>query len=277
MQMRLGTCVVVASVLTLLAKPAAAQSTTEDGIRAMLRGDYQVAARLLRPLADDTTQPDPIAQFFLAVLYETGKGVKADMSRACTLFSRSASRDHPFSEQAAAIARNMLDLLGNGASLMCVANESWRGGPPQSIVLGPDHRIVFTDTSVTVTYGEQETRTFWEQPAKAFILPIQYTPVTVTQPIAGQRHFLQFFQWMPDESANPSSWTLTWALSEVVGDQWLLVTYETSLAVVSGSARPDSRNLKDLVRLGTNAKGEAEFTITGGSRRTEVIPVQRTQ
>jgi hypothetical protein len=34
--------------LTLLATSAAAQSPTEDGIRATLSGDYQGAARILR-------------------------------------------------------------------------------------------------------------------------------------------------------------------------------------------------------------------------------------
>jgi hypothetical protein len=276
--MRLGTCVALAAVLAVAATPATAQSTTEDGVRAVLRGDYKAAVRILRPLADDFERPDPVAQFFLAVLYETGHGVKADMSRACGLFSRSASHGHPFSEQAAVVARNMRDQLGDAVSLMCVANETWQGGPPQSIALGPDHQIVFTDTSVTVTYGEQETRTFWKQPAEAFILPIRYTPIAVTRPVVGQRHFLQFFQWMPDESAKPSSWTLTWALSEVVGDQWLLITYEKSLAVVAGSARPELLNIKDLVRLRTTAKGEAEFTIGDGlSARTEIIPWQGKQ
>ena len=46
----------LACVLTLLAAPAAAQSSTEDGIRAVLRGEYQAAVRILRPLADDAAR-----------------------------------------------------------------------------------------------------------------------------------------------------------------------------------------------------------------------------
>ena len=82
MRMRLGAWVAVASILTLLTTPVAAQSTTEDGIRATLRGDYKAAARILRPLADDTTHPDPVAQFFLGILYQTGQGVTGDLGRA---------------------------------------------------------------------------------------------------------------------------------------------------------------------------------------------------
>ena len=89
---------------TLLACPAAAQSLTEDGIRAALQGDYQAAARILRPLADDPAHPDPVAQFFLAILYDSGHGVTRDMGRACALFLRSSAASHPFSEQAAGIA-----------------------------------------------------------------------------------------------------------------------------------------------------------------------------
>jgi len=262
----------------LFATTAAAQSTTEDGIRAMLRGDYKAAVAILRPLAQDTGRPDPGAQFFLAVLYETGHGVKPDMARACGLFARSALREHPFAEQSAAIARNMRDQLGDGSSMLCVANETWRGGPPQSMDLGPDHQITFTDTSVVVTHAGQETRTLWKLPPEAIVLPIRYTPLNVSRPVSLRRHFLQFFQWTPDESANPSSWTLTWALSEVVGDQWLMITYEASLAVVNGPGRPDARDMSNFVRLRVNANGEAEFSITGGTRpRTELIPWKASQ
>jgi hypothetical protein len=76
---------------------------------------------------------------------------------------------------------------------------------------------------------------------------------------------------MPDVPANPSSWTLTWALSEVVGEQWLLITFEKSLAAVKSPARPESYETTSLVQLRVNEKGEAEFTIPGTSR-TEVIP-----
>jgi hypothetical protein len=270
---RIATCARLLCVLALSATPAAAQSTTEDGIRAALHGDYKAAVAILRPLADAISAPDPVAQFFLAVLYETGNGVRADMARACGLFARSALRDHPFAEQSAAIAGNMRNQLGDGASMLCVANEAWRGGPPQSIDLGPGHRITFSDTSVVVTHAEQETRTLWVLPSEAVVLPIQYTPLNVSRPVSLRRHFLQFFQWMPDESAKPSSWTLTWGLSEVIGDQWLVVAYDTSLAVVNSPSRPDALDLSSFVRLRVNAGGEAEFSVTGGTRpRTEVIP-----
>ena len=69
---------------------------------------------------------------------------------------------------------------------------------------------------------------------------ILYTPVDVKRPIAARRHFFQWFQWMPARATNTSSWTLGWALSEVVGDQWISFKGEKSLIVVDGPARPES-------------------------------------
>ena len=259
---------------TLLATSAAAQSTTEDGIRAMLGGEYQTAARILRPLADDAAQPDPVAQFFLAVLYDTGKGVRRDEARACGLFLRAARSAHPFSEQSAALAATRREQLGGLASLLCVADERWQGGPAQSFVLGPSHRIVFTDTSISVTYGDQEQLSPFLLPTGAAYLPIQYTTLVVTRPIVARRHFFQWFGWAPD-AVNPSSWTLSWILSEVVGDRWIPIRSDKSLVVVNGPTEPTTYDVASLVRLRVNASGEAELTIVGGTlARTEIIPWQ---
>jgi hypothetical protein len=261
--------------VTLLTTPAGAQSATEDGIRAMLRGDYPTAVRILRPLADDGPRRDPVAQFFLAVLYDTGHGVKRDEGRACGLFLRAANGASPFAEQAGAIGASMREQLGGGASMLCLAEERWQGGPPQSFVLGPDHRIVFADTSVTVTYGDQEQRTIIVPPPGGAFLPIQYTPLAVTSPVAARRHFFEWCGWVPDAAANPASWTMWWVLTEVVGDQWIALADEKDLVVVNGPTRPATYDVTSRVRLRVNAKGLAEFTILGGSSpRTQVIPVK---
>jgi hypothetical protein len=271
--MRMGTCAGLVCVWMLLATPAAAQSTTEDGIRAVLRGDYQAGARILRPLADDPVRPDPVAQFFLAVLYHSGQGVRLDQLRACGLFVSSATRVNPFSEQSAAIAALMQLDMGGGASF-CVA-DSWQGGPPQSFVLGPGHRVVFAETSITVTHGDQEQRTVHIVPPGAVLLPIRHTPLVVTRPIGARRDFFQWFHWTPDRKVNPSSWTLAWTLCEVAGDGWVGFAGETNLLVVNGPTPPASFDVSNLVRLRVNANGEAEFTIaSGASPRTEVITWQ---
>jgi hypothetical protein len=257
-------------VLALIATPAAEQSTTEDGLRATLRGDYRTAIRILRPLADDSARPDPVAQFLLAILYDTGHG--GDNIRACGLFLRAATPANPFMEQSSTIGTLLRDQLGG---LMCVADERWQGGPPKSFVLGPDHRIVFADTSITVTHGDQEQRTMLRLPPGAAFLPIQYTPLAVSRPNVARRHFFQWLAWTPDTTGNPSSWTLSWSLSEVVGDQWIVITGESKLAVVAGPTPPASYDAAGLVQLRVNASGEAEFSIGGvSSPRTEVIPLR---
>jgi hypothetical protein len=259
-------------VSTLLATSVAAQSTTEDGIRAVLRGDYQVAARILRPLADDSVKPDPVAQFFLATLYEKGQGVRLNITRACGLFLQSASSRHAFSEQAAALANEIREQLGVGV-WACDGAATWQGGPPQSFVIGADHRVMFADTSVTVIQGDLETNGLVVKPAGARYLPIRYTPLTVMKPSAMRRHFFESFYWTPDVVANPSSWTLHWELSEAMGDNFAVVATEQNIDSVSSEKPPESREATDRVRLGVNAAGEAEFTIRStASPRTEVIP-----
>jgi TPR repeat protein len=74
-----------------------------------MRGDYAQAAQLLRPLVEEGRQPDPIASFFLALLYRTGSGVPADGMRACGLFLTAAVPGTPFFNQAQALAAALQD------------------------------------------------------------------------------------------------------------------------------------------------------------------------
>jgi len=262
-------CARAICVITLLATPAAAQSTTEDGMRALLRGDYPSALRILRPLADDRAHPDPAAQFFLAILTDTGH--TGTNTRACGLFLRAARQPNPFAAQSAALAAVVRDQLGEGAGFFCIADESWQGGPPLTFALGPEHQVIFTDRSVRVIYKDKEQSTTLLPSPDVVYLPVAYTLLTVTRPVAARRHFLQSFMWVRDPAARPMSWKLYWALSEVVGDQWVLDASEV-LSVVNGSAPPKSHDVSNLARIQVNANGEAEFTISGGSApRTEVI------
>ena len=191
---------------------------------------------------------------------------------------KAAAHPNPFSQQAAAIAASIRAQWGDSGSAVCVADERWESGPPQSFVLGPGHQIVFADTGVTVTYGDQERRTnLIKRPGERFP-PIQYVPLQVTRPSRARRDFFLWFQWVPDTPVNPSSWALGWGLSEVVGDQWLLITGDGRFLVVDGRTPPPSYDLAKLVRLQVNATGEAELRVSGGSSpRTEVIPWARSR
>ena len=91
----------------------------------------QTAARILTALSNDPAQPDAVAQFFLAVQYRAGLGVKLDDLRACGLFMKAAAREQPFSGQSAALAESMRAHFGAGAAF-CVGDEGLQGGPPQA-------------------------------------------------------------------------------------------------------------------------------------------------
>ena len=72
-------------LLWILPLPALAQTSTDDGVRAFVQGDYASAARILSPLAEASADPDATAQFFMGMLFAAGKGVQMDSMRACTL------------------------------------------------------------------------------------------------------------------------------------------------------------------------------------------------
>ena len=141
----------VVFMLMTLAGPAAAQSTTERGIRALLSGDDREAVRILRPLADDPGRPDPAAQFFLAILHDTGHA--SHRARACTLFLRAAQQPGPFAKQSAAIAAVIRDEYGAAASVMCAEAEGWQGGPPQAFVRGPGYTPLNVTQPATTADG----------------------------------------------------------------------------------------------------------------------------
>lgn len=61
--------VFITVVLMIAAAGAASgQTGTADGVAALLRGDYQRAAEILKPIAEDWRSEDAPAQFFMAGL-----------------------------------------------------------------------------------------------------------------------------------------------------------------------------------------------------------------
>src|SRR4029453_5508576 len=78
-------CLAIGLLVAILPLPAFAQTSTEDGVRALVRGDYATAARILSPLAETSADADPTAQFFMGLLYAAGKGVRMDPMRASSL------------------------------------------------------------------------------------------------------------------------------------------------------------------------------------------------
>lgn len=106
------------AVLVMLLLPATvtAQSVT-DGVLAIVRGQHDAAVRILSPYADDATDPDPLAAFFLATIFHSGR-VKGDGNylRACGLYQTAAkAAESPVARQAQLLLR---DLAGPGATAL---------------------------------------------------------------------------------------------------------------------------------------------------------------
>src|SRR5690349_2487724 len=91
---------VVGVSLVLLTAPVQGQQAASPGVAAFLGGDYETAARLLTPLAERNANPDPIAQFLLATLYDSGRGVARNALRACGLYMAASTVSSPISTQA---------------------------------------------------------------------------------------------------------------------------------------------------------------------------------
>jgi hypothetical protein len=271
--MRLYSLVVAATLL--IPSIAAAQTAREDGIRALVRGDYQAAARILRPLAENTSQPDPVAQFFMAILYDTGHGVERNASRACGLFLDAAKPANPFMQQSSQLSNLAREQFGPLASQICVTGATWRDVPPATFTLGPNHSVVVKETSITVTYNGTENRIMTGGMPGAVPVPIRYTPLDVSRPVAARRHFFHSFIWVPDVPAKPATWSLGWMLSEVVEGRFVVITGERTLAIVAAAEPPPAFDVARLAHVRVNAEGEAEWVITGGTNpRSAVVPWQ---
>ncbi len=89
----LASCFAVAVLAT--ASTVSARSPMEQGWAAYERGDYQLAAELIRPYAEDG---DPEAQFKLGRMYQEGQGVQKDHAEAAKWYRRSAEAGQPFAQ-----------------------------------------------------------------------------------------------------------------------------------------------------------------------------------
>lgn len=74
---------------------AAAGSQLKKGWAAYERGDYALAARLIRPFAE---QGDPEAQYKLGRMHQTGQGVVQNYAEAVKWYRLSAEKSQPFGQ-----------------------------------------------------------------------------------------------------------------------------------------------------------------------------------
>jgi hypothetical protein len=274
--MRLLLCFVFIAVVAPCA--ASAQTNTADGILALVRGDYQTAARILRPLADeDSPQSDPLAQYFLAMLFDAGQGVPRNAMRACGLYLSAARPANPLMNQSFDLARSMRSGLGFFAERLCsnASADRWRDAPAASFTLGPGHSITIDETGATILFkGNERFTTMVRSGGPGFVyLPVVHTLLDVSRPVEARRHFIQFFTWSPYRPFDTAAWTLWWSLSEVVGPDLIPVTTNESLMTITAPQPPMPFDVDGAAGVRADASGEAEWVVRGGPNpRSGLIP-----
>jgi len=256
------------ALVALLRPPvASAQTTTADGVHAILRGDYQAAAAILTPLAERSPRPDPIAQFFLASLYDSGRGVPArNPLRACGLYLSAAASASPLQQLALDIADAIREPIASAAARerFCVpANvRPWGEAQPASFSLGPGQSVRLDAVSTTVVFEGVEHRTGASRSGPGIVyLPIQYTPLDVSRPVAVRRHFIQSFVWHRNAPSDQSTWSLAWFLDEVVGAEISSIAIDGQLITTTSTGAPPAIETSRAVRVRVNANGEAEWAV----------------
>lgn len=270
--MRLSHLVLVATVLVPSA--AGAQTTTADGIKAIARGDYANALRILQPWAEGSSQPDPLAVFFLATLYESGRGVAMNPIRACSLYLRAATPTNPLMAQSLALAKRIhqdVPFMRERCSAATVG--LWRDPPAVSFALGPNHTVHFDQEGFVASYnGTRKVAALTLGGAGWTFLPTRHTQVDVTRPVAARRHFIEFFIWMPNAVAATPTWELQWAVFEIVGTDTIAVQTGGPMASIIATQPPTDDAIEALAQIRVDANGAAEWAILGPTPRRAVIP-----
>ena len=200
---------ITALVMLVGAASAHAQSGTREGVDAFVRGDYRRAAEILKPIAEQSPQPDAVAAFFMAAMYDTGLGIEADPIRACALYLRADSstlgRDRsPFGAQAMAIMSIRRATISREAFEQCTwmaSNGFDHGFEPVTFVLGPGQWIAWDLKGSTITYDGKEKR--MDAPLvrnRWVILPLRYTELAVGPTRSAHRHFFEILTGSRRES-----------------------------------------------------------------------------
>lgn len=263
----------ILTIAILAPRPATAQGSTAEGVQALIRGDYPTAQRILQPLAEASPQPDPVAQFFLATMYETGRGVPVDYVRACALYLKAGRLDFSFASQSITLADVITpDDLDQRKMCSDAGRERWNEPEPASFTLAADHWVRVDRLGLTVGYqGAQKTARRALGGPGWVTLPIRHSFADVTRPTKTRRHFVEFFMWVPVRELGQPSWRLQWFIYEVVGVEAFEVALGPSLLLESDQ-QPSSRvAIDDIARIRVNANGEAEQVIGGDNPRTSII------
>ncbi len=261
----------IAALITATVSAASGQTGTADGVAALARGDYQRAVEILRPIAEDWGSNDAAAQFFMAGLYETGRGVSADPLRACALYLRASQKqDHPFGHEASLLFGALTLRGGREFDRECVllSNIGFdHGFEPATFHLGPGHSVEWTLAAATVTYqGRTRRQEMGLEISGARFLPLRYTELATGPTRSVTRHFVEVFVWQP--TTKSGGWSLQSLVFEVVEDQIVTIDTTGPIATAEGELPPsrESFDVREYVVLRVDDKGNAEWAVLKGPR-----------
>ena len=257
---------ILASVVLLTGSAAATQTATAVGVDAFLRGDYNRAVEILKPIAERTFDRDYAAEFFMASLYEGGRGVPVDLVRACALYLRSASPGSPFETQGPALWRATRKRLTGEEADDCTSAASIgvnHGFQPRTFTLESDQWVAWNVRGATVTYNGRENHVDLAALRGSRFFPVQYTELAAGSSRSTRRHFMEVFAWVP---VKPREWVLTWRFFEVVREELIQIAANDALATMAAEEPPmgDMSDVRRLVAVRTTDKGDAELAITSG-------------
>jgi hypothetical protein len=264
----------VAGALSIGTTIVRAQSTTADGVEAFVRGDYQRAAEILKPIAETSPLPYDAAKFLMGTLYENGLGVAADRTRACALYMLAADphQGTPFAVAANVLVRAMHESMTMEEFKDCELLTSLGFDHAfQSVTfeLEQGHWISWDLKGATINYGGKETRI--QRPlAQGYgtvFLPLEHTALSVGPSRSTRRHFIEVSAWVP--ARDRQTWTLRWDLYEVVRNELIVVAIESALTTISASEPPTTPpfDVHEFALVRVNFAGDAEWALLAGPRK----------
>jgi hypothetical protein len=254
-------------IATVTASTARAQ-TTADGVAAFLQGDYQRAAEILQPIAERfPLLDDGTAQFFMARMYETGRGVQVDRLRACVLYMR-ASLDSSTPTVGVRIdtAQRFRASLSREQSDECtfLASVGFHHGlERRTFDLEPGFWVTLDPHEAIVTSDGREKRVQLSTPLAGIrFLPAEHTELSVGGSRPERRHFIELAAWRPEDHG--AKWILWWQLFEVIRTDWISLAVVDELATISAPEPPSDVDVHGSVRVRVGDAGGAELLVLKG-------------
>ena len=258
-----------------------AGSSRTAGVDAFVKGDYQRAAEILRPLAERWPgELDALSSFLVAAMYESGLGLPIDPLRACALTLRSSAHfpgDAGATGWLSTLATEMFPLF-----FRPLASENYRmcellaaigfehGFKEETLALDSDHWVGFALSGelhgirAKVSFRGLEKSTdvpLLLSPGMRF-LPIVHTELDAG-PAARRRHFIGIFTW---STARPGEWDLFWSLSEIVGLETISIVPLEAVTTIRAESPTEEHweAARPMTRVRLNDAGDVEWAILDG-------------